>query len=720
MGQRERACLTSRNAIRWETRLLVAFGLLLSSVLPALPVEAQPLAVASQDDLFVRGREALDARRYEEAVRLLDSVFETQPAYVAEGQGAAAYWLGRAYAASGDERRASTIWQAGLGALELHGLFDVRLADAYVRAVFRQKHQRDYARAGALYLGLIARLDAPLSQEEQTLLTRHVAQMVFLLKDDLRNQVMRADDSIKEGAAAALLRWWRRQDPLPGTPRNERLEEHLQRVTHAERAYRYEGDRTGFDDRGEIYVRFGEPVRKRTISHNVAREYITVAYAPITAMDLLDNEFWTYNDIADEAYYLFVKRQGRYRISEVYDLIPGRLSRIKLKSKDPVLAERDGVQARALLEVLRDYYRQLAWGHSDFFSRYVDLDEYLLRLDPDKTKDTGPDLFLARKGRPDAFGTQMIGEGRMQDRQAAYQRDLVVPQQRSTVLDTLEPLDVRLRVARFLDEDGTTRTELYWSHLPRTLALQSALQAQYKDRYDTRDRFLLHLSAVQQSDDFTPRAVTDYRYVADAGDALRDSLLRVQTLVLRGDTETPYHLALQWDQHLTTHQETDAVVAGPHVKTGVYRVDSLAALNPLPSALEMSDLVPVLLSEESFDELSRYPWMAITPETPLGLYFEVYDLIFGPDDRTHFTAVYEIVRRQAGGLLRFLGGGEEERTSVMTSYEGSSRIAREYIALDLSAWSGEGDLEVRVQVRDETTGQEVERSVFFVLTAPSE
>ena len=57
---------------------------------------------------------------------------------------------------------------------------------------------------------------------------------------------------------------------------------------------------------------------------------------------------------------------------------------------------------------------------------------------------------------------------------------------------------------------------------------------------------------------------------------------------------------------------------------------------------------------------------------------------------------------------------------MTTSYTGTSRKTHEYIALDLSEWAGEGELEIHVQVQDETTGQQVERSVFFVLHPAAE
>ena len=61
-----------------------------------------------------------------------------------------------------------------------------------------------------------------------------------------------------DGRASFRRRYWNQRDPTPGTERNERYEEHLRRVEYARTMFSWPNVR-GFDDRGEIYVRYGEP-----------------------------------------------------------------------------------------------------------------------------------------------------------------------------------------------------------------------------------------------------------------------------------------------------------------------------------------------------------------------------------------------------------------------------------------------------------------------------
>lgn len=53
--------------------------------------------------------------------------------------------------------------------------------------------------------------------------------------------------------------FWDERDPSPGTPRNERMEEYYFRVAYANERYSRLRDQGWSTDRGEVYIRFGEP-----------------------------------------------------------------------------------------------------------------------------------------------------------------------------------------------------------------------------------------------------------------------------------------------------------------------------------------------------------------------------------------------------------------------------------------------------------------------------
>ncbi|MDX1439657.1 MAG: GWxTD domain-containing protein [Rubricoccaceae bacterium] len=84
-----------------------------------------------------------------------------------------------------------------------------------------------------------------------------IAQLRYIAREsDIR--AMRNADT--EDEQVALFReFWERRDPTPGTRRNERMEEYYLRVAYANERYGRQIDEGWNTDRGEVYIRFGEP-----------------------------------------------------------------------------------------------------------------------------------------------------------------------------------------------------------------------------------------------------------------------------------------------------------------------------------------------------------------------------------------------------------------------------------------------------------------------------
>ncbi|MGB3543425.1 GWxTD domain-containing protein, partial [Rubrivirga sp.] len=149
---------------------------------------------------------------------------------------------------------------------------------------------------------------------------RHVAQAAALLPDSLRAAL---EDGTADGQDLAA--WWQARDPLPLTPTNERLAEHLRRVAEAERRYP-DGSGRGYDDRGEALVRLGEPVsvrRARSRNQTLSRS-LMMAGPP-------DNEVWDYGL---DGVVLFVEVGRSWRRGGPLDLLPPGLRSPKVGARE--------------------------------------------------------------------------------------------------------------------------------------------------------------------------------------------------------------------------------------------------------------------------------------------------------------------------------------------------------------------------------------------------
>ena len=282
------------------------------------------------------------------------------------------------------------------------------------------------------------------------------------------------------------------------------------------------------------------------------------------------------------------------------------------------------------------------------------------------------------------------------------------PQNRSNVFDETAPLPLFIRSARFLDPDGTTRTEVYWAAPPGALAVDDQTLSEVLDMGYNPDDYLIITSSVQKNPDYTERAVNHRRQLIENAALAEDLSLVPQTLAVTGDTGL-YHVAFQWDQVVTILDEAGTPVdLGPRIKANVFRQDSLQALKN--RLLEMSDLKPMILMETGQDigKAIVYPAPTIKNDRPIILYFELYNLAFGSDDQTQYSIEYTI-EEMRGGSLR-IGRRRNASTSFKSTEQGPDRNTTEQLILDLSEWRGEGDIQITVTITDEHSGESVSRN----------
>ena len=95
-------------------------------------------------------------------------------------------------------------------------------------------------------------LDAQIADIEQA-----ISQLRYVARErDVR--AMR-DASTPQERLRLFQEFWGRRDPTPGTTRNERMEEYYFRVAYANERYSRMRDAGWSTDRGEVYIRYGEP-----------------------------------------------------------------------------------------------------------------------------------------------------------------------------------------------------------------------------------------------------------------------------------------------------------------------------------------------------------------------------------------------------------------------------------------------------------------------------
>ena len=571
---------------------------------------------------------------------------------------------------------------------------DIAEADAFIWAVFSELEALRYDLAAQVYLWMLEQLDQPLASAEQAILLKHLRPLTLILPEQnhaatgLSASIAAGTlDTLPPGTGRRLVQWWRRQDPLPGTEENERLTEHLERVVTAAHMYPDDQDERGVDDRGEVFIRLGPPSRKSTIEIRNASLQID-PFVPV----LPENEFWVYRHVSDVAQYLFIRKSKKspFALGYATDLVPASLYNGRRKTPQ-------------LLQVMEEIYAQLALQHAAFGTRYDDLAHYLGLPNPSATQPAH------------LFALSALSRGRVEDQQFEWQRQETVPPSYSGARRNTQPLAVPVRWARFLDADGTTRTEFYWGLGVNALKPSRGLVRRLKKQGDEpSENYLLSMAVAQRSADHQARRITRKHYLIPTDTKSR---LPAKTFVVQGDSGL-YNLALQWEQQWTrtSPEQPDARLPGATLKIGTLSVDSLKALHHEGRRLEMSDLKPLLAAPgDALEAATPFSGTRLAPDTPLALYFELYHLTFAADDQTHYTIEYTITGKQGRGMLGLRKPRDGESVGARSSYTSTSRTAQRYVMLDLSTWQEQGEIDITLRATDETTGQEIARTLSFVI-----
>ena len=544
-----------------------------------------------------------------------------------------------------------------------HAQLTITQMEAAIARVFNEGDILAYEKAADLYLTMLRQAADLSSIDDQEVLTHQLGYLSLIMPAD--DMVRASLEALPKGNGSPqdvldLVAWWHRQDPLPATLNNERLEEHLFRVYYARQHYADAKDSLGIDDRGRIFIRLGHPWRLSSIKLRSAG----LRMQPYEGT-LPRNEIWVYRRIHDDAHYLFIQlsRKRPYKLGSTEDLIPPNLRASRRKTT-------------LLLTWLEEVLGQLALEHPHYGTAYDAVTTYMTL----PTSDVRPPYFFAK---------YLMNDIRLRDDHHQVNRARTVPASATQTYGNARQLTPSIRSARFLEPSGITRLEIYWTLDTRQLAPRRRLVNQLrKDGHTPAKEYLLILSATTRGADFAPSSVSNRYYRLPA---TITGMLPIQMWENQMDMN-PLNLAMQWQQYWTRTDSTGRYEPTATLGIGVATIDSIEALRSDGVALEMSDIRPiVLLGESSMDSAVPYAGEEITPATRLGFYFELYHLAYDDDGQTRYEVEYRIA-----------GTEGMQPISTITSYTGSTRTAREQIMLDVSAWKQPGPITITLSAIDKS------------------
>jgi len=555
--------------------------------------------------------------------------------------------------------------------LQIFVVLPIHAQESEIAQIFLDENIDMYAEASSKYMdwiGNASRADVG----EREALKRHLRWITLLTSEEMpvnkASRLLIADKGTPANAKQ-IVSWWHLQDPLPTTLENERLEEHLYRIYYAQRHYGYHKDSLGVDDRGRIFVRYGKPWREDVIS----LKNLQLRVLPLK-LRLPRNEVWVYRGIHDDAHYLFVQSSRRkpYQIGTSESLFPSNLRGSRRR-------------VEILLSWMEDVFGQLAMQHDHYGAIYDAVSNYTA-------------LPTAVSYQSFEFSQKAIQDIRLRDDQHQLRREKTLPLSQTSVYGNAIKLNPFSRLARFLDNDGSTRLEIYWSIDVQELRPNRYMRRRSRQLgYTSSSDYILSVGLTTREENFEAQNIQIRRYHLPEGSSTEPQVY--SWTVPNHSSATP--ISMQWSLHWTV---PDSIPPQPDVTwaIGMMNVDSLDALSSDGSSLELSDIkILSMESPDSFDGVTPFVSQTIRPDTQLALYFEAYFLRFSDFDNTSYTIEYTLSKE----------GSEAITTSF--DYEGNEATVREFIAIDFSQWDTPGPFRLTLTVTDNVGKNSVSRSVDF-------
>lgn len=187
-------------------------------------------------EIFNECWELFSNKQYDAAENRLAHLLQQRPLFIDEQRGSPWYLLSEVLIKKKRQQAALDTLKHGLEKLKSHDLFDIFLAEAFVKLAI-QLQKAEYAEQITETFYQILETPHP---RDDLILTRIYEQCKFLLPPTEQKKIedlIQHPNASSPSAGQMLRQFWRAKDTTPVTMVNERLIEHLERVEHALKLY---------------------------------------------------------------------------------------------------------------------------------------------------------------------------------------------------------------------------------------------------------------------------------------------------------------------------------------------------------------------------------------------------------------------------------------------------------------------------------------------------
>lgn len=591
----------------------------------------------------------------------------------------------------GNYEKAVEIWAESL---TLHSEPDYRIGHYMIKTVTAHNLRDYYEKASDLYYRGLS--SGSVSDEDKKLLHKDLEFMRPLLGRREGNRLERLIENGNPEIYQKLAEFWNDMKVTISSEYNERLLEHWERIAYAVVNFATTS-RSEYDDRGQIYIKYGAPARTRSgmLTHDPGfANYILATRMDDTVDGYGDSsnstiflntlyqvrdyhnhasfEVWVYTNLTDhfnDIPFIFGNDSGG-RVMQlkhsVDDFIPtGAYSTggrnefyshgMTMNSDDSgsgstdvaaemsggVSAGQDNIPPAVVLQIM--YYRQLATIDTYFSSRY---DEMLNRYES----------TINRLSSSIAREFQQLNISQLQ----RTQRN--APDNMSSYLNTLHNIEADIYTYRFLDENLEPYLRIYHTaevdeaitieELRRTNNLESVQPENYK---------LVHNVSIYDDNGLQLYSeMENFSVVPSAMNPLEENLIKIPHL------DNSYSITANFELHDIADPNGHIIAENSTFKQFIKGVGEADV--DVPEYLEkrgftLSDIIMGYsdgLNSDYTDGFILSHDRIIPQNTSLNFYYEVYGLPRNSDGLYEFSLTYSIKKNRSrlGRLLRFWSSDE--------------------------------------------------------------
>ncbi|KAB2881409.1 GWxTD domain-containing protein [bacterium] len=457
-----------------------------------------------------------------------------------------------------------------------------------------------------------------------------------------------------------LKTFWKRRDPNPIDPVNQRLIEHYKRLNYARQTYS-KAFKPWYDDRGALYIKLGKPER---------------VYYGRPQQNIKENESWFYDNIKAGLFYDFVDFHGSYQLTSLFDAVDHSA---KIQDIVELFNERSSYNM---------YYQKIALK----IKTQADVEQQRIEEQMQNAGGglTGIGPLIDRLSRArDAAGALQTNQN-LQDN--TFNLNYVNKQ--NFIFDVGAPhLPINCNFASFKGNKKDSRLEFYYVVPFNQLNFVPSISETNKFSTGLKLNF----------------ALFDLKY---------DEVMKLDRdyMITAGGNEITSHFYIdQLDNEIPPGKYVAALEIRNNEKdrVGIYQfvvsVRDYSSDTLTVSDIEIAQYVDNTITREKFVKpkstlkVVPNPAAGLLKNKPLTVYYEIYNLTLNNDGKSSYQISYSIKMAEGGqGFLKAItgvfGNKQEASTSSITTKEGKSTTEKEYIGFDISELpTGVATLEVKVK-----------------------